>query len=70
MMLLVLMVNLNWCSMAQNKIKNWRWTCHHCKSEGWQVISKQGEIPQHDRPDGRNCKKFYKSKLDKLARNS
>lgn len=45
-----------------SKIKNWRWKCKYCKSEGWEVITKQGKIPQHDRPDGRDCKKSRENK--------
>ena len=37
--------------------RNWRWTCNECGTQGWQVIERQGEIPQHDRPDGRQCLK-------------
>ncbi len=37
--------------------RNWRWRCIHCGTEGWQVMSKQGEIPTHARPDNRDCRK-------------
>jgi len=43
----------NWYKIPQR-----RWTCPHCKTEGWETPSQTFDPrKEHARPDGRDCKK-------------
>jgi|CXWL01.1.fsa_nt_gi hypothetical protein len=47
------MINQYLGTPAYWKTRRFRFHCPQCKTEGWHGIA--GDIPQHDRPDGRNC---------------
>ena len=35
------------------KTRQFRFRCPQCKTEGWHSVA--GDLPQHARPDGRDC---------------
>lgn len=53
--------------MAERKVPQQRWECGHCGTEGWWTPSQHiGDPPykDHDRPDGRKCRKAQTDPLN------
>jgi hypothetical protein len=42
------------------KTRRFRFRCPQCKAEGWHGVA--GDIPQHARPDGRDCHAAHRAR--------